>query len=102
MKWTDYFRTFGDFFKFIRNPRVPKSKKMLVTGLMVVPIIYFIVPIDLLPDVFPVGYLEDGTLLIAAYTLVRKLIHNDANTPPSDTRSSDKEEVIDVEFSSEE
>ncbi len=68
-KWREYLLVVPDIFyllvKLVQDPDVPKGKKLkLVTA-----IVYFISPIDILPEMFlgPIGYLDD--LGVAAYVL---------------------------------
>lgn len=59
-------RALGLFLSLMRDPRVPASLK----GLAAAALAYFFIPVDLLPDLFPVtGYLDD--LLVGFFVLER-------------------------------
>ena len=68
-KYRKYIMLVPDVFyllvKLIQDPEVPQSKKIKLISAVV----YFISPIDILPEAFlgPVGYMDD--LAIAAYVL---------------------------------
>jgi uncharacterized membrane protein YkvA (DUF1232 family) len=57
--------------RYLKDPTVPRWGKFL----FFVPVLYFISPIDIFPDVFfPIGYLEDfGVLLVGWQMIVREL-----------------------------
>ncbi|WP_224363786.1 YkvA family protein [Hyalangium versicolor] len=59
------------FFRYLRDGRVPLWKKL--AGLLAV--IYFVSPVDAIPDVIPVlGWLDDlGVLSAAAFWMVRQV-----------------------------
>lgn len=59
------------FFRYMRDPRVPLWRKF--AGLFAV--IYFVSPVDALPDVVPIlGWLDDvGVLSAAAFFMVREV-----------------------------
>lgn len=61
----------GRFFGYVRDARVPLWRKL--AGLLA--IVYFLSPIDLIPDFIPVlGWLDDiGVLSAAAMFLVREV-----------------------------
>lgn len=59
-------RAVGLFLSLVRDPRVPAGLK----GLAAAALAYFFLPVDLLPDLFPVtGYLDD--LLIGFFVVER-------------------------------
>ncbi|MCF8304915.1 MAG: DUF1232 domain-containing protein [Ignavibacteriales bacterium] len=74
-KWLEYILLLPDLFhliaKLVTDPEVPKDKKIKL-GLA---ILYFISPMDIIPEIItgPVGYLDD--LAFAAYVL-NDLINN--------------------------
>ncbi|QRK13725.1 DUF1232 domain-containing protein [Archangium violaceum] len=59
------------FFRYVRDPRVPLWRRL--AGLFA--IIYFVVPVDVLPDFLPIlGWLDDvGVLSAAAFFMVREV-----------------------------
>jgi uncharacterized membrane protein YkvA (DUF1232 family) len=59
------------FFRYLRDGRVPLWKKL--AGLLAV--IYFLSPIDAVPDVIPIlGWLDDlGVLSAAAFWMMRQV-----------------------------
>ena len=59
------------FFRYVRDPRVPLWRRL--AGLFAVT--YFIMPVDVLPDVLPIlGWLDDvGVLSAAAFFMVREV-----------------------------
>jgi uncharacterized membrane protein YkvA (DUF1232 family) len=59
------------FFRYVRDPRVPLWRRL--AGLFAV--IYFVVPVDVLPDFLPIlGWLDDvGVLSAAAFFMVREV-----------------------------
>lgn len=59
------------FFRYLRDGRVPLWKKL--AGLLAV--IYFLSPVDAIPDVIPIlGWLDDlGVLSAAAFWMVRQV-----------------------------
>ncbi|WP_395837912.1 YkvA family protein [Archangium violaceum] len=59
------------FFRYVRDPRVPLWRRL--AGLFAV--IYFVVPVDALPDFLPIlGWLDDvGVLSAAAFFMVREV-----------------------------
>ncbi len=59
------------FFRYVRDPRVPMWRRL--TGLFAV--LYFVMPVDALPDFLPIlGWLDDlGVLSAAAFFVVREV-----------------------------
>ena len=59
------------FFRYVRDPRVPLWRRL--SGLFAV--VYFVMPLDVLPDFLPVlGWLDDlGVLSAAAFFMVREV-----------------------------
>ncbi|NVI99770.1 DUF1232 domain-containing protein [Myxococcus sp. AM009] len=59
------------FFRYVRDPHVALWRKL--AGVMAV--VYFLSPVDALPDVIPVlGWLDDlGVLSAAAFFMVREV-----------------------------
>ncbi|MBZ4418733.1 YkvA family protein [Myxococcus sp. RHSTA-1-4] len=59
------------FFSYVRDSRVPLWRKL--AGVMAV--VYFLSPVDALPDVLPIlGWLDDiGVLSAAAFFMVREV-----------------------------
>lgn len=59
------------FFRYVRDPRVPMWRRL--AGLFAV--LYFVMPVDALPDFLPVlGWLDDlGVLSAAAFFVVREV-----------------------------
>jgi uncharacterized membrane protein YkvA (DUF1232 family) len=59
------------FFRYLRDGRVPLWKKL--AGLLA--IIYFVSPVDAIPDIIPIlGWLDDlGVLSAAAFWMVRQV-----------------------------
>ncbi len=47
--------------RLLRDPRVPPSRKLLLGGTVV----YLVSPIDLIPEMLPIGGWADDTILIA-------------------------------------
>ena len=69
------------FFRYVRDPRVPKWRRF--AGLFAV--IYFVMPLDALPDVVPIlGWLDDvGVLSAAALFMVREVQRHQPEREPS-------------------
>ena len=59
------------FFRYVRDPRVPAWRRL--SGLFAV--LYFIVPVDVIPDFIPLlGWMDDlGVLSAAALFMVREV-----------------------------
>jgi uncharacterized membrane protein YkvA (DUF1232 family) len=59
------------FFRYVRDPRVPLWRRL--AGLFAV--LYFVSPVDALPDIVPIlGWLDDlGVLSAAALFMVREV-----------------------------
>lgn len=59
------------FFRYLRDPSVPRWRKL--AGLLAV--LYFVMPVDALPDILPVlGWLDDvGVLSAAALFTLREV-----------------------------
>ncbi|WP_257462357.1 YkvA family protein [Archangium lipolyticum] len=59
------------FFRYVRDPRVPMWRRL--AGLFAV--LYFVMPVDALPDFLPIlGWLDDiGVLSAAAFFVVREV-----------------------------
>lgn len=59
------------FFRYLRDPRVPRWRKL--AGLFAV--LYFVLPTDVLPDILPVlGWMDDvGVLSAAALFTLREV-----------------------------
>jgi uncharacterized membrane protein YkvA (DUF1232 family) len=59
------------FFRYVRDPRVPLWRRL--AGFLAV--IYFVSPVDALPDILPIlGWLDDiGVLSAAAFFMVREV-----------------------------
>ena len=59
------------FFRYVRDPRVPMWRRF--AGLFAV--LYFVMPVDALPDFLPIlGWLDDlGVLSAAAFFMVREV-----------------------------
>lgn len=69
------------FFRYLRDSRVPLWKKL--AGLLA--IIYFLSPVDAIPDFIPVlGWLDDlGVLSAAAFWMYRQVQAYQPEPPPS-------------------
>jgi len=69
------------FFRYVRDPRVPKWRRF--AGLFAV--LYFVMPLDALPDVVPIlGWLDDvGVLSAAALFMVREVQRYQPEREPS-------------------
>ncbi len=69
------------FFRYVRDPRVPKWRRF--AGLFAV--LYFVMPLDALPDVLPLlGWLDDvGVLSAAALFMVREVQRYQPESEPS-------------------
>ncbi len=69
------------FFRYVRDPRVPMWRRF--AGLFAV--LYFIMPLDALPDVVPIlGWLDDvGVLSAAALFMVREVQRYQPEQEPS-------------------
>jgi uncharacterized membrane protein YkvA (DUF1232 family) len=69
------------FFRYVRDPRVPLWRRL--AGLFAV--IYFVMPLDALPDVVPIlGWLDDvGVLSAAAFFMVREVQRHQPEQEPS-------------------
>lgn len=85
------------FYLYMKDPEVSIWKKLL----MVLPAIYFIMPIDILPDIlFPFGYLDDAGVLIFAWQAITneldkfKVAHEAKRANPK--RPQDPEKVVDL------
>lgn len=74
-------RNFGRLVKYFTDGEVSTWKK----ALMLIPVIYFITPFDLFPDViFPIGYLEDAGLLVFAWQMVKNELDKYVNDNKSE------------------
>ncbi|PTL81502.1 hypothetical protein DAT35_21280 [Vitiosangium sp. GDMCC 1.1324] len=69
------------FFRYVRDPRVPLWRRL--AGLFAV--IYFVCPVDAIPDFLPVlGWLDDiGVLSAAAFFVVREVQRYQPEEAPS-------------------
>ncbi|HZI02667.1 MAG TPA: DUF1232 domain-containing protein [Archangium sp.] len=69
------------FFRYVRDPRVSKWRRF--AGLFAV--LYFVMPLDALPDVVPIlGWLDDvGVLSAAALFMVREVQRYQPEREPS-------------------
>ena len=69
------------FFRYVRDPRVPLWRRL--AGLLAV--IYFVMPLDALPDFLPLlGWLDDvGVLSAAAFFMVREVQRHQPEAEPS-------------------
>ncbi|MFE8605202.1 YkvA family protein [Archangium violaceum] len=69
------------FFRYVRDPRVPLWRKL--AGVFAV--IYFVSPVDALPDFLPLlGWLDDvGVLSAAAFFMVREVQRHAPEGEPS-------------------
>ncbi|REG33216.1 uncharacterized protein DUF1232 [Archangium gephyra] len=69
------------FFRYVRDPRVPLWRRL--AGLFAV--IYFVSPVDALPDIVPIlGWLDDlGVLSAAAFFMVREVQRYQPEGEPS-------------------
>ncbi|OLS03822.1 YkvA family protein [Tissierella creatinophila] len=64
-------------FYTLQNPKLPRKLKNVVIGSLG----YFILPIDLVPDMIPLaGYTDDLGILMAAIVMVAFYIDEDAKT----------------------
>ena len=83
-------RNFAKLVKYFSDGEVASWKKFL----MLLPVIYFVTPFDLFPDViFPIGYLEDAGLLVFAWQMVKneldKYVHQDKVNSKKKKKSKD-------------
>lgn len=82
--------------KYFKDPTVPGWAKFLFC----LPVLYFIAPIDIFPDIiFPIGYLEDiGVLLAGWQMIVRELekyrIRKETANAGDEEKKSAKENVV--------
>jgi uncharacterized membrane protein YkvA (DUF1232 family) len=69
------------FFRYVRDPRVPLWRRL--AGLFAV--IYFVSPVDALPDFLPLlGWLDDvGVLSAVAFFMVREVQNYQPERAPS-------------------
>jgi uncharacterized membrane protein YkvA (DUF1232 family) len=69
------------FLHYVRDPRVPLWRRL--AGLFAV--IYFVMPVDALPDILPIlGWLDDvGVLSAAAFFMVREVQRYQPQREPS-------------------
>lgn len=76
------------FFSYVRDPRVSLWRKL--AGVLAV--LYFVSPVDVLPDFIPVlGWLDDlGVLSAAAFFMVRE-VQRHASWTPSEGLPLDEE-----------
>mgnify|MGYP006285614803 CR=1 FL=1 len=82
--------------KYLRDDEVGLSKKLL----FLVPVIYFFIPIDILPDYFfPLGWLDDTAVVVIIITIIKNLLskYKLSNSADEDKRDRDDEDVIDIE-----
>lgn len=54
----------------LRDPVVPMTKKAAIAGAL----LYFLSPLDLIPDFLPGGYADDAAVIMAAYRAVQDII----------------------------
>lgn len=82
---------------FLRDKRVGFSKKLL----FFIPIIYLLLPFDLIVDFFPLaGQLDDVAVFILMWPVLRSLLSKyDNRYPGSSEKSGDKREqdAIDID-----
>ncbi len=58
-------------YRYVRDPEVHWMKKALIVGTLV----YFIVPVDAIPDFTPfVGYLDDALVIAAAVKTIGRVL----------------------------
>ena len=74
--WWKFWETLPIAWRFLRNPQVPRNGKvgyLVLTGIMV---LYFLFPIDFLPELFLplVGYVDDLGLIPAFFGLTEMFI----------------------------
>jgi uncharacterized membrane protein YkvA (DUF1232 family) len=66
------------FFRYLRDPSVPRWRKL--TGLFAV--LYFVLPVDAIPDILPVlGWLDDVGVLSAAALFTLREVQRHAAVP---------------------
>lgn len=57
----------------LQDPNVPMSKKATIGAAL----LYFISPLDLIPDFLPGGYLDDAAVIAAAFKSVQDIISDE-------------------------
>ncbi|WP_204817726.1 YkvA family protein [Corallococcus macrosporus] len=72
------------FFRYVRDPHVALWRKL--AGVLAV--VYFLSPVDAIPDVLPLlGWLDDlGVLSAAAFFMVREVQRHQVVIPGEDAR----------------
>ena len=80
--------------KFLKDSEVSLSKKLL----FLIPIIYFIIPVDILPDYFfPIGWLDDAGVLVVVATFLKNMIDKYDLSSSEDDQKQDDEDTIDMD-----
>ncbi|MFP4662527.1 MAG: YkvA family protein [Halanaerobiales bacterium] len=86
--------------RFLRDDQVKLSKKLL----LIVPIVYFFSPIDLIFDFFPIpliGYLDDLAVFVLMLPLIKSMLSNYSSGKNPDTRAGSNKrkykEAIDID-----
>ncbi|MFW6006637.1 MAG: YkvA family protein [Bacillota bacterium] len=87
------------FIKFMLDDEVKFSKKLL----FIIPLVYFISPIDFIPDYFfpVVGWLDDVGLLVVMFPFLKRILakynpSNSDNNSDGDGNSED-DDVINID-----
>jgi len=57
----------------MRDPEVPLAKKATIAAAL----LYFVSPLDLIPDFLPGGYLDDAAVIAAAFKGVQDIISDE-------------------------
>lgn len=57
----------------LQDPKVPLQKKATIGAAL----LYFLSPLDLIPDFLPGGYLDDAAVIMAAYKGVKDIISDE-------------------------
>lgn len=85
---------FGEFFK---DKSVNFFEKFKICIFILLSIIYFFIPIDIIPDIFfGMGWIEDAGIIIAVLVYINERIEIYKNFKMQNTDTSDR--IIDVDF----
>lgn len=82
-------------YQYFLDPEVPPYKKVLIGAIL----LYFIHPVDVVPDLFPLaGFLDDTVVVLYGWNLLNDELENYINSKKSGIVNHDGEVVYDVKY----